>query len=95
MIAVSLLSALASGAFVYIFTAQPNTLSALLTNSNASKRSQYGSNADFDRAIEELRAAFASDEDAVSTAPEDLQDHGFSVNDYHPGTPNAFTSCQV
>ena len=46
---------------------------------------QYGSPEEFKKAIEELRVLFAGDEDAVTTDVEDLEDHGFSENDYHPG----------
>ena len=45
---------------------------------------QYGSPEDFKKAIEELRALLPG-EDAVSTDVEDLEHHGFSENDYHPG----------
>ncbi|KAL0961345.1 hypothetical protein HGRIS_006301 [Hohenbuehelia grisea] len=44
----------------------------------------YGSPDDLKSAIIELRKVF-SDPSAVSTDPEDLHDHGFSENDYHPG----------
>ncbi|KAI0736753.1 FAD-linked oxidase-like protein [Fomitopsis betulina] len=46
---------------------------------------KYGSPEDFQRAIQELRDSFA-DKDAVSTDPDDLHTHGYSENDYHPGT---------
>ncbi|KAJ3995613.1 FAD-linked oxidase-like protein [Lentinula boryana] len=49
---------------------------------------QYGSREDYARAIEELKKTFAGDEDAVSTNADDLYSHGFSVNDYHLGTPH-------
>ncbi|KAI0687856.1 FAD-linked oxidase-like protein [Cytidiella melzeri] len=45
----------------------------------------YGSAEDFQKAIGELRAAF-TDEAAVSTDPDVLEVHGFSGNDYHPGS---------
>jgi D-lactate dehydrogenase (cytochrome) len=45
---------------------------------------KFGSPQDFHKAIEELRKAFPA-EDTVTTDPEDLHDHGFSVNDYLPG----------
>ncbi|KAH7883039.1 hypothetical protein F5I97DRAFT_169398 [Phlebopus sp. FC_14] len=48
----------------------------------------YGSPADFEKAINELRAVFNHDIDSVSTDPEDLRIHGFSENDYHPGAPH-------
>ncbi|KAJ3827253.1 FAD-linked oxidase-like protein [Lentinula raphanica] len=46
---------------------------------------RYGSQEDYAQAINELKKAFAGDEDAVSTNSDDLYSHGFSVNDYHPG----------
>ena len=46
---------------------------------------KYGSPEDFQRAIQELRDSFAN-KDAVSTDPDDLHTHGYSENDYHPGT---------
>ncbi|KAK7031045.1 D-lactate ferricytochrome c oxidoreductase [Paramarasmius palmivorus] len=49
---------------------------------------QYGTPEDFRKAIEELRGAFKHDPDAVTTDPEELRIHGFSENDYHPGTPH-------
>ncbi|EGN93922.1 hypothetical protein SERLA73DRAFT_144955 [Serpula lacrymans var. lacrymans S7.3] len=49
---------------------------------------QYGSPKDFEKAIEELRLSFDS-EDVVSTDAEDLRIHGFSENDYHPGAPHS------
>jgi D-lactate dehydrogenase (cytochrome) len=45
---------------------------------------QYGTPEDFKIAIATLEALF--DDSAVSTDPDVLYDHGFSVNDYHPGT---------
>lgn len=44
----------------------------------------YGNPTDFQTAIHELQEAFP-EEDRVTTDAEDLHDHGFSVNDYHPG----------
>lgn len=44
----------------------------------------YGTPADFQKAIGELQAAFPA-EGVVSTDPDDLEVHGFSDNDYHPG----------
>ncbi|KAJ3777680.1 FAD-linked oxidase-like protein [Lentinula raphanica] len=46
---------------------------------------RYGSQEDYAQAINELKKAFAGDEDAVSTNSDDLYSHGFSVNSYHPG----------
>ena len=44
----------------------------------------YGNPTDFQTAIHELQEAFPAD-DRVTTDPDDLHDHGFSLNDYHPG----------
>ncbi|KAH9925357.1 uncharacterized protein BXZ73DRAFT_49969 [Epithele typhae] len=46
----------------------------------------YGSAEDFRRAIAELRTFFPEDEDAVSTDPAHLEEHGYSENDYLPGS---------
>lgn len=45
----------------------------------------YGSPEDFQQAIEALKQDLSHLEGGVSTDPEDLHAHGFSVNDYHPG----------
>ncbi|KAJ4480161.1 FAD-binding domain-containing protein [Lentinula aciculospora] len=58
--------------------------SSPLTPSSSPTKLQYGSAEDFDKAIEELKRIFSA-EDTVSTDPEDVYNHGFSVNDYHPG----------
>lgn len=44
---------------------------------------EYGSARDFQTAIQELQAIFPAER--VSTDDADLHDHGFSLNDYHPG----------
>ncbi|KAG2009423.1 D-lactate dehydrogenase cytochrome oxidoreductase [Coprinopsis cinerea AmutBmut pab1-1] len=53
--------------------------------SGATTRSsnKYGSPEDFAKAIEELTSHLGPDK--VSTNPDDLDSHGFSANDYHPG----------
>lgn len=45
----------------------------------------YGTPEDFQKAIEELRTTFPK-EGTVTTDSEDLQIHGHSENDYHPGS---------
>lgn len=48
----------------------------------------YGTPKDFQKAIQELKHAFddeGHDSGVVSTDPDDLQIHGFSDNDHHPG----------
>ncbi|KAJ3866721.1 FAD-linked oxidase-like protein [Lentinula novae-zelandiae] len=54
------------------------------TKPRSPTKPKYGSPEDFGKAIEELKRTF-TDEDIVSTDPEDVYNHGFSVNDYHPG----------
>lgn len=49
-----------------------------------SESSQFGSSDDFKKAIQELRSTFPGN-DKVSVDPDDLQVHGFSANDHHPG----------
>lgn len=45
----------------------------------------YGTPEDFERAIQSLRQELSHIDGGVSTNPDDLHAHGFSVNDYHPG----------
>ena len=47
--------------------------------------SAYGSPEDFQKAIAELKHDLPLSEEIVSTDPEVLLSHGFSMNDYHPG----------
>ena len=49
-----------------------------------SESSQFGSSDDFKKAIQELQSTFPAN-DKVSVDPDDLQVHGFSANDHHPG----------
>lgn len=62
--------------------------------SAADLNSQYGSPDDFKKAIEELKAAFP-EEGTVTTDVEDLSEHGFSVNDHHPGASMMSGYCTV
>lgn len=48
-----------------------------------SEEPKYGSARDFQTAIQDLHSVFP--EGRVSTDGADLHDHGFSLNDYHPG----------
>lgn len=48
-----------------------------------SEEPKYGSARDFQTAIQDLHSIFP--EGRVSTDDADLHDHGFSLNDYHPG----------
>ncbi|KAH9016922.1 FAD-linked oxidase-like protein [Lactarius pseudohatsudake] len=47
----------------------------------------YGTPGDFVRAIDELRASLAGE--AVTTARDQLEAHGFSPNSHHPGLPHS------
>ncbi|KAF8990475.1 FAD-linked oxidase-like protein [Cyathus striatus] len=58
----------------------------LKPNSSITQEPTYGTPQDFNQAIAELRTLFA--EEDVSTDVEELHSHGFSENDYHPGTPH-------
>lgn len=51
-----------------------------------SKKSTYGTPDDFLKAIDTLRQDLSHIDGGVSTDPDDLHAHGFSANDYHPGT---------
>ncbi|THV01036.1 hypothetical protein K435DRAFT_963710 [Dendrothele bispora CBS 962.96] len=82
----SLLGASLVSGIVGYHAAQSSTLSsAPITSSSTSK---FGTPEDFDKAIEDLKQTFHNDSDIVSTDAEDLKLHGFSENDYHPGTPH-------
>ena len=60
-----------------------------LSRASSDLNDKYGSPEDFKKAIEELRRLLP-DEDAVSTDAAHLEEHGFSENDYHPGTCSVF-----
>ncbi|KDQ13169.1 hypothetical protein BOTBODRAFT_111851 [Botryobasidium botryosum FD-172 SS1] len=47
----------------------------------------FGTPADFQQAIAELRTLFPADR--ISTDPDVLHVHGFSLNTYHPGAPHS------
>jgi hypothetical protein len=55
-----------------------------LAPSHASHKPVYGTPEDFARAIGELKTSFA--ENAVTTAKDQLEAHGFSSNTHLPGT---------
>ncbi|KAK7461948.1 D-lactate ferricytochrome c oxidoreductase [Stygiomarasmius scandens] len=74
----------ASGLVGY-YIAQPSNSSTPISSRS---KSNFGTPEDFDMAIEELKQVFHDDSEVVSTDAEDLRLHGFSVNDYHPGTPH-------
>lgn len=77
----------------YYAGARPNSVNVELANARAlaspsPPRPVYGTPEDFSRAIEELRATFVAE--AVATARDQLDAHGFSPNSYHPGTSSVF-----
>ncbi|TFK78327.1 hypothetical protein K466DRAFT_570911 [Polyporus arcularius HHB13444] len=75
---------LLSGAVGYYMATQSGGITdAGRSRASAELNSEYGSPEDFKAAIAELRTFFP-DEDAVTTDAEDLEEHGFSENDYHP-----------
>ncbi|KAI0691286.1 FAD-linked oxidase-like protein [Cerioporus squamosus] len=77
---------LLSGAVAYYVASRPDGAPGTERNRASAKlNSQYGSPEDFKKAIEELRQFFPG-EDAVTTDVEDLEAHGYSENDYHPGS---------
>lgn len=89
------LASLVSGAVGYT-VAQRQTIAAAAEDKDAEPK--FGTPDDFKQAIAELRLAFI-DEDDVSTDIEDLEAHGLSVYDHHPGaairyhTPKAECEC--
>lgn len=70
-------------------SSQSSQQESLPTGSGGTAPSVYGNVTDFQSAIHELQEAFP-EEDRVTADPEDLHDHGFSVNDYHPGKGTLF-----
>ncbi|KAF9474412.1 hypothetical protein BDN70DRAFT_884839 [Pholiota conissans] len=79
------LSASVVSATIGYFVATRYATSASLDVPDSPK---FGSPEDFTKAIAELRQTFPSDA-TVSTDPADLHAHGFSDNDYHPGSPHS------
>ena len=97
----TVLFCVASGLVGYLLASEVDALksyrSIFGTNQNDSDEyftnPKFGSPRDFQDAIRELRETFP-DEDAVTSDPEDLYDHGFSVNDYLPGEPQILGTCK-
>ncbi|KAF9464057.1 FAD-linked oxidase-like protein [Collybia nuda] len=83
-------ASVASGIIGYSIaqTRQVPALTPIGLDTTHDQEPQFGTREDFKKGIEELRQAFSS-QDAVSTDPEDLHDHGFSIYDYHPGFPHS------
>ncbi|OJT12840.1 D-lactate dehydrogenase [cytochrome], mitochondrial [Trametes pubescens] len=79
------LGAALSGGLAYYLATPSRDPAAAQNRPRADLNTQYGSPADFKQAIAELRQVFA-DADAVTTDVEDLEEHGFSENDYHPSS---------
>lgn len=74
-----------SGVLGYVLAVQNQSKLKTQVDDNIDLSSvSYGSLEDFKAAINSLRTLFP-DEDSVTTDPDDLHDHGFSLNDYHPG----------
>ncbi|KIM37222.1 hypothetical protein M413DRAFT_77359 [Hebeloma cylindrosporum] len=73
--------ALASAVLGYGLAKSPSLVVSSVEET--SKKPQFGSSEDIEKAIQELRAGLA--EAQVSTDPGDLQVHGFSSNDHHQG----------
>ncbi|KAL5501751.1 DLD1_2 [Sanghuangporus vaninii] len=59
-------------------------LSFYLIDSRKDTRVKYGTALDFQAAVRILELTFPED-DKVSTDPEDIMHHGFSIYNYHPG----------
>ena len=57
---------------------------SLPTFGHESDSARFGSSDDLKKAIQELQSTFPAN-DKVSVDPDDLQVHGFSANDHHPG----------
>lgn len=69
----------------YLSGANSKDTGSRVSSSVSGFNDTYGTPADFQKAISELQAAFPA-EGVVSTDPDDLEVHGFSDNDYHPGS---------
>ncbi|ESK96801.1 fad-binding [Moniliophthora roreri MCA 2997] len=81
-------SSIISGLLGYALASSLKKQKVLDKPDSESQFGKYGTPQDFDQAIEELREAFKHDPEAVATDPEELRIHGFSENDYLPGTPH-------
>jgi hypothetical protein len=71
----------------YVGTRSNTPLAPSPTAVSAPLKPVFGTSEDFARAIEELKTLFA--EDAVTTAKDQLEAHGFSLNTHLPGTPGS------
>ncbi|KAI0820474.1 FAD-linked oxidase-like protein [Trametes gibbosa] len=79
------LGAALSGALVYYLANAERDGAVPQNQAGAALNTQYGSPDDFKKAIEELKQTFPA-EGVVTTDVEDLEEHGFSENDYHPSS---------
>lgn len=90
-LALPILASFALGAAAYHLSTSPNTLSSIFGTKGresaspvAGLNNTYGTTEDFAKAVQLLKEVFP-EEDTVTTDPDDLETHGFSENDYHPG----------
>ncbi|KAL0575139.1 D-lactate ferricytochrome c oxidoreductase [Marasmius crinis-equi] len=79
-------STIVSGALGYAIARNSSSQVDQPVEKSLSQFGKYGTVEDFAKAVKELRDTFTNNPDAVSTDPEDLRIHGFSENDYHPGS---------
>ncbi|KAI0632542.1 FAD-linked oxidase-like protein [Trametes polyzona] len=79
------LGAALSGGLAYYLATSTRDEAEVRNRAGAELNNKYGSPQDFQKAIEELRQTFPA-EGAVTTDVEDLEEHGFSENDYHPSS---------
>ena len=89
-------TAIASGGLGYIgahWIAEGSGYDASL---NVPDNPSFGTEQDFGRGIAELRLAFGDDATSmVSTDPEDLHVHGFSLNGFYAGVPLSIQPSQL
>lgn len=70
--------------------------STFAASSELGKKPRFGTPKDFQLAVTELKTEFPSnseDDRQVSTDPEELDRHGFSMYDYHPSASLKFLPC--
>ncbi|KAK1215299.1 D-lactate ferricytochrome c oxidoreductase [Marasmius sp. AFHP31] len=79
-------STITSGALGYAIASNNRSHTDQAIKESEPQVGKYGTADDFVKAVGELRETLSDSSDAVSTDPEDLRIHGFSENDYHPGS---------
>jgi hypothetical protein len=83
--------AVVSGAAGYAFASRSSAVADVRAASPARLSTPtYGTKEDYQKAIAELREVLGGDEDRVSTDEGDLETHGFSFHDPHPGTHSIY-----